>query len=216
MHRTFVKLVFFPHIFAAFLCSGGRPAIMPLCYLVTKQLSGFCSHIPSDWACYKIPRHPVWIKKQQPGELKLLVMIFSDWLVGGEELWCLEEDQTISLSRGPTFNYIYIYKIHTSRIAAAVASKLQTESTFLLENVQDNFSNMIKALIYHFSTDTSTAFSIILTFLLFLYVRVCMYVHDEYMSKRSIQFWPKWLLIFGNWSHRWHFYPILLLSISGA
>lgn len=108
--------IFLPH-FCCFLYAGGRPAIMPLCYLVTKQLSGFCSYIPSDWACYKIPQHPVWIKKQQPVEIKLLVMIFLDWLDGGEDLRCLEEDETIPHSRGPvgktflTFNYLYINKV---------------------------------------------------------------------------------------------------------
>lgn len=42
-----VFFFFFLH-FAAFLYAVERPAIMPLYYLVTKQLSGFCSHILNE------------------------------------------------------------------------------------------------------------------------------------------------------------------------
>lgn len=104
---------------------------MPLYYLVTKQLSGFCSHIPSERAYYKMPQHPVWIKKQQPVEVKLLVMMVPHWLDGREELRCLDEDESTHF-RGLTFNYSPVYKIITVAVSASV-SEFQTFHSLMMK-----------------------------------------------------------------------------------
>lgn len=109
-------------------------------------------------------------------------MIFLDWLDGGEDLRCLEEDETIPLSRGPvgktflTFNYLYINKVrykisycsfrNANNICIFARKVLQTTFQALFSFMMMNLTTLLSvklprinyASVSYTSTDMSTDF----------------------------------------------------------